>query len=370
MNGGASSYSLLFTHSQTHSSHSLTNTHSSALSIQEKRLTSGESVNQSVDQYNQLHATTTSTDVRNEQYSSLVNSYYDLATVFYEWGWGSSFHFSYQYPGESFQHSIQRHEYQLAAHLGSRCLSDPHSKILDVGCGVGGPMRNLCQFLAGKITGITLNHYQVNRGNELNRQAGLAHRAESVQGDFMQLPFDKESFDGAYAIEATCHAPDRVACYKQIYEKLKPGAVFACYEWCLTDSFDPNNAEHVRMKRDIELGNGLPDVTTTTVCWKAMQAAGFEPLMEKDLALTPNVQVWYTPLMPSWNPLSQRFQFNWFGAIITNIMIYSLELFWLAPKGTIKTQKVLQAGGFALRDAGKEGLFTAMYLMVGRKPSK
>ena len=54
--------------------------------------------------------------------------------------------------------------------------------------------------------------------------------------------------------------------------------------------------------------------------------------------------------------------------MITNVLIYSLELFWLAPKGTVKTQTVLQAGGFALQDAGKEGIFTAMYLLVARKP--
>lgn len=50
---------------------------------------------------------------------------------------------------------------------------------------------------------------QVSRGNELNAQAGLRAQCRSVQGDFMALPFPDESFDGAYAIEATCHAPDR-----------------------------------------------------------------------------------------------------------------------------------------------------------------
>lgn len=47
------------------------------------------------------------------------------------------------------------------------------------------------------------------RGNELNAQAGLKGQCRSVQGDFMAMPFDDASFDGAYAIEATCHAPDR-----------------------------------------------------------------------------------------------------------------------------------------------------------------
>lgn len=31
----------------------------------------------------------------------------------------------------------------------------------------------------------------------------------SHQGDFMKLPFPENHFDGVYAIEATCHAPDR-----------------------------------------------------------------------------------------------------------------------------------------------------------------
>ena len=29
------------------------------------------------------------------------------------------------------------------------------------------------------------------------------------QGDFMNLPFEDNSFDAVYAIEATCHAPQR-----------------------------------------------------------------------------------------------------------------------------------------------------------------
>ena len=47
--------------------------------------------------------------------------------------------------------------------------------------------------------------------------------------------FKDQEFDAAYAIEATCHAPDRVKCYKEVYRCLKPGAQFALYEWCMTD---------------------------------------------------------------------------------------------------------------------------------------
>lgn len=72
------------------------------------------------------------------------------------------------------------------------------------------------------------------------------------------------SFDGAYAIEATCHAPSRHGVYSEIYRVLKPGASFAMYEWCLTPKYDASNALHRRIKKQIEEGDGLPDMARTT----------------------------------------------------------------------------------------------------------
>ena len=202
-------------------------------------------------EYERLHANETSVEERNSNYSNLVNSYYDLATLFYEWGWGASFHFSNRHPHESFDEATQRHEFYLASKLGlssalgkagdavrrrtngdyaesneAREGSTPSMarvRVLDVGCGIGGPMRNICKFTGADVTGLTLNQYQVNRGNELCRADahfentkgnGLPDvRCRSIQGDFMKQPFEPSSYDAAYAIEATCHAPDRVGCY-------------------------------------------------------------------------------------------------------------------------------------------------------------
>merc|ERR1712029_62285 len=96
--------------------------------------------------------------------------------------------------------------------------------------------------------------------------------------------FTNGTFDAAYAIEATCHAPDRVKCYSEIYKKLKPGSIFACYEWCMTDKYDSTNEKHLQLKKDIEEGNGLPDIVNTKVCLQALKDAGFEVLQECDLA--------------------------------------------------------------------------------------
>lgn len=122
-----------------------------------------------------------------------------------------------------------------------------------------------------------LVQYQVLRGNDLNRAAGLEGKATSVQSDFMKLEqFGDNSFDGVYAIEATCHAPVREEVYGQIYRVLKPGQIFACYEWCLTPKYDASNELHRKIKKKIEEGDGLPDMATQEECVRALASVGFE----------------------------------------------------------------------------------------------
>ena len=89
-------------------------------------------------------------DVIQSNYMDRVNRYYDLVTSFYEYGWGESFHFSHRWKGKSFQESIKHHEHFLALHI---CLN-PRMKVLDVGCGIGDPLRELVRFSRTLITGL------------------------------------------------------------------------------------------------------------------------------------------------------------------------------------------------------------------------
>jgi hypothetical protein len=57
---------------------------------------------------------------------------------------------------------------------------------------------------------------------------------------------------------------------------LKPGQCFATYEWCMTDHYDGTNPVHQKIKAEVELGNGLPDIRSTKQCLQAAIDAGFE----------------------------------------------------------------------------------------------
>ncbi|KAG1049723.1 hypothetical protein G6F46_012692 [Rhizopus delemar] len=93
---------------------------------------------------------------RKGDYTTLVNSYYNLATDFYEYGWGTSFHFCRFYVGEEFGRAIARHEHYLASNIGIK----QNMRVLDVGCGVGGPAREIAHFTGAHVTGLNNNAYQ------------------------------------------------------------------------------------------------------------------------------------------------------------------------------------------------------------------
>lgn len=99
----------------------------------------------------------------------------------------------------------------------------PGDKVADLGCGVGGPMREIATFTGATVVGVNNNAYQCQRGTYLNIKADLNGQCSFVKGDFMNLDFPDNTFDAVYAIEALCHAPNIVTVFKEIMRVLKPG---------------------------------------------------------------------------------------------------------------------------------------------------
>jgi sterol 24-C-methyltransferase len=108
-------------------------------------------------------------------------SYYNLGTDLYEYGWGQSFHFCRFSIGEPFYQAIARHEHYLAHCIGIK----EGMKVLDVGCGVGGPAREIAKFTGAHITGLNNNDYQIERATRYAAKEGLSKQLDYVKGDFM-----------------------------------------------------------------------------------------------------------------------------------------------------------------------------------------
>lgn len=309
--------------------------------------------------------TTESIDERKARYAAMVNHFYNLVTDFYEWGWGQSFHFGPRFKNETFMESIKRAEYHLCSRLGMK----PGVRAIDIGCGVGGPMRNMAIFSGAQIDGITINQYQVNIGNKYNEQLQLSHLCKLTQGDFQNLPWADETFDVAYAIEATCHSPNRVATFSGVNRVLKPGGLFAGYEWVMINGYDPNNKRHVQIKEGIEVGNGLPTLCTPQHIIDCLEQSGFEVLDCYDANANlhaPNQIPWYEGLNGQLTSIS-GFRMTYLGRLCTHTMVWFLELFGIAPAGSTRVSALLNATAIDLCDGGREEIFTPSYFFVARK---
>lgn len=302
---------------------------------------------------------------RTEGYAHMVRSYYDLVTDIYERGWGESFHFAPRVKGEPFVASIQRHQHYIASRLGLV----PGMRALDVGCGVGGPMREIARFSGAEVVGVNNNGYQVGKARRYNQKARLDHLCQLVESDFMNLPQPDESFDAVYAFEATCHAPDKTALFRELFRVLKPGGKIALYEWCLTDRYDADNPAHRAIKKDIELGNGLPDIWSMAETRACFEEAGFTVLDELDKAHDLDQDVpWYHSLTgEEWSNTGLRRAK--LGQQAVRLLTRTLETLKVAPKGTHEISTFLNAGADALVDAGRTGCFTPMAFYLAEKPS-
>ncbi|MBC8067651.1 MAG: methyltransferase domain-containing protein [Deltaproteobacteria bacterium] len=303
-------------------------------------------------------------EARRSAYAVMVNAYYDLVTDFYEYGWGDSFHFAPRYRGESFRASLARHQHYLAQRLALA----PHHVVLDAGCGVGGPARAVARFCGARVLGVNNNVYQVERARSLTAKARLDDRCAFEVGDFMQLRHPAGSFDAAFAIESTAHAPDKSACFAEIHRVLAPGAPFAGYEWCLTRGYDGDSMVHRRIAAGIEKGNGLPAIATIAEVEGALERAGFEVLAIEDRAAAADRETpWYLPLTGRGigaRELLMKPLARW----CTHHVVGALETSGVLPDGAQEVTRMLNDAASWLVQGGEAGVFTPMLFFHARKP--
>jgi MPBQ/MSBQ methyltransferase len=107
------------------------------------------------------------------------------------------------------------------------------TKVLDVGCGIGGSSRILAQEYGFDVTGITISPQQVQRARELTAE-NISARFQV--DDAMAMSFPDASFDVVWCIEAGPHMPDKAVFAKELMRVLKPGGTLVAADWNQRDA--------------------------------------------------------------------------------------------------------------------------------------
>ena len=100
-------------------------------------------------------------------------------------------------------------------------------KILDAGCGVGGPAGYFASQLNVDIKGITISDYQVTKSKEILAQKILKGSVEILQGDYHKIDsiFGENVFDRVLFLESFWHSSRQSFLLEKAFKVLKPGGI-------------------------------------------------------------------------------------------------------------------------------------------------
>jgi ubiquinone/menaquinone biosynthesis C-methylase UbiE len=114
-------------------------------------------------------------------------------------------------------------------------------RLVDIGCGIGGPARYLAKRFRCKVDGLDITAPFVDAGNKLTALVGMQDCVAIEHGDGQKLPYAAAKFDGGYAQHVTMNIPDRGAFFDEACRVLKPGAFFALTEHGLGERGEPHH---------------------------------------------------------------------------------------------------------------------------------
>ena len=300
-------------------------------------------------------------------HAETVKEYYNLCNEFMVFGWGESLHFAPLSPRESLEDSKIRHQRLMIDKLE---LSSG-MKVIDVGCGIGGPMRRVVREAGVRVVGVNNSGVQLNRAKLLNTEAGIDHMVEYLACSFMDMgAVADETFDRGYAIESTCHAPDKAGAFAEIYRVLKPGALFWVQEMCMTDKFDPGNQRHRAIKKELMHGIALKDIATMGEVNRDLEAAGFHVIEGRDRAVEENgpTTPWYKPMETQSGTIGNALRRTPLGRKALASVFQLAEALRMFPKGSAEVVRLMNRTANAYVAGGKSGLFSPLYCFLARKP--
>jgi ubiquinone/menaquinone biosynthesis C-methylase UbiE len=103
-------------------------------------------------------------------------------------------------------------------------------RVLDVGCGIGGPSRYLASKFGCQVTGLDLTADFVALAGMLAQRTRLSDKVSYRQGDALDMPFADASFDLVWSQNAAMNIADRDRLYGEMRRVLTPAGRLALQE--------------------------------------------------------------------------------------------------------------------------------------------
>ena len=208
------------------------------------------------------------------------------------WNWRSkhtpALHFGYYDEKATDHHRSVIRANEVLAEWGN---IQQGSIIIDAGCGLGHSTLWLAEHYNALVTGITIVPKQVETMQKFIAKRGIKN-VSFLEASYFNMPFEDSSVDVVWAIEAVCHAKDKLQFYKEAYRVLKPGGKLLIGENLRTAR--PLEKEKEAILKEIFNSWAIPDLDTFEEHRSHALGSGFTSFESKDV--TANMMVSYRNL--------------------------------------------------------------------------
>lgn len=127
--------------------------------------------------------------------------------------------------------------------LAGRLAESGDVRLLDVGCGRGGPAEVLAHTYGFDVTGVDLVPYNVEVARRDASRTGI--EAEFVVGDAASLPVATDSVGAVASIDALVYVPGASAALEEVARVLRPGGVVAVSDLLVESGVDDTGRDAV-----------------------------------------------------------------------------------------------------------------------------
>ena len=196
-------------------------------------------------------------------------------------------HFGY-YPKGKENISMIQAQTLMEDKLAEKLNLPINSLVLDAGSGEGNVAINLTKKYNLRIYGVDLLDFAVKKAISKSKELNLQNKVKFKIGDYTELDFPNETFDGVYTMETLVHVTDYKKALKEFYRVLKPNGKLVLFEYSIASrkKFSPKELKIADMINEESGMHSLPHFLHDKFP-QILKDSGFENIVVKDI--TPRI---------------------------------------------------------------------------------
>lgn len=123
--------------------------------------------------------------------------------------------------------------------LAELAAIDADARVLDIGCGIGGPARTLAGEFGCTVVGIDIVEEYWQAAARFSELVGVSDTVRFQHGNATDLPFDEAQFDVVWFEHTLLNIDAKDRAFEEASRVLDPGGTLALYDICAGPGGDP-----------------------------------------------------------------------------------------------------------------------------------